>query len=100
MLNSNQIFELSEFQLQETFSSFIPIITITFNSATYKLGPYPGNCNIKLFTAVINSVTKKASVFVKVIKKWLIVTKALAYYTKEFITAVKSFMTQAPGNIL
>ncbi len=26
---------------------------------------------------------------------WLTLTKALAYYTAEFITAVKSFMKQA-----
>ncbi len=46
---------------------------------------------------VINSVTKKASVFVKASQKWLTVTKAVGYYTKKIITAVKRFLIQAPG---
>jgi hypothetical protein len=38
----------------------------------------PGVCIIKLFTAVINSVTSKASVFVKVNKKFLTISKTPA----------------------
>jgi hypothetical protein len=51
----------------------------------------------KTFTAVINSVTWKASVFVKASKKWLTIVKALYYFTTGLITAVKSFMIQALG---
>jgi hypothetical protein len=47
--------------------------------------------------AIINSVTWNASVFVKAGRKWLTIAKALAYYTAELITAVKSFMVQATG---
>ncbi len=36
----------------------------------------------------MNSVTKKASVFVKASQKWLTLTKALGYYTTEFLTAI------------
>jgi hypothetical protein len=54
-------------------------------------------CIIKLFKAVVNSVTWKASVFVKASKKCLTIAKALAYCTTEFIMAVKSFIVQAPG---
>ncbi len=53
----------------------------------------PEACIIKLSTAEINSVTKNASVFVNVSKKWLTITEALA----EFITAQKSFIIEAPG---
>ncbi len=35
--------------------------------------------------------------FLKASRKWLTITKALAFYTTEFITIVKSFVTQAPG---
>ncbi len=44
-----------------------------------------------------NSLTLKASVFVKASKKWLTIAKALAYSTKKLIIPVKSFMIQAPG---
>jgi hypothetical protein len=37
-----------------------------------------GACIIKLFTAVINSVTYKASVFVRGIEKLFTITKTLA----------------------
>ncbi len=56
---------------------------------------FSGSYIIKLFMAVINSTTKKASVFVKAIRKRL--TNTLAYYTTQFITAMKSFLIQAPG---
>jgi hypothetical protein len=56
----------------------------------------PGACIIKHITAVINSVTLKASVYVKASKKCLTIAKALAYCTTELITPVKSFMIQAP----
>ncbi len=52
---------------------------------------------MKLIMAIVNSVTYKASVFVKASKKRLPVAKALAYCTTEVITAVKSFMIQGPG---
>ncbi len=55
----------------------------------------PGTCIIKRITAVINSVTSKASAFVKASKKWLTIAKALSYSNTELITAVKSFMIQA-----
>ncbi len=42
----------------------------------------------KIIAAVINYVTKKASVFVKANKKWLPIAKALAYCTTEEITPV------------
>ncbi len=56
---------------------------------------HPRACVIKLFVTVINSVTQKAGVFVKDRKKRTTITKALAFYTREFITTVKSFMIQA-----
>ncbi len=60
-----------------------------------------GTCPRGLFhkniRAVINSSTKKAGVFVKASQKCLTITKALAYYTTEFITAVKRFMVHAPA---
>jgi hypothetical protein len=34
--------------------------------------------------------------FVKASQKWVTITKALAYIT-EFITALRSFIAQAPG---
>ncbi len=61
---------------------------------------WPGACFIKLITAVINSITQKASVFVRASKKWLAIAKALAYCTTESITAVKSFMIQDPGQVI
>ena len=42
--------------------------------------------------AKINFVTKKTIVFIKAGQKWLTITKALGYYTKEFIMAIKSFI--------
>jgi hypothetical protein len=36
-------------------------------------------------------------VYVRASIKSLTITKALAYYATEFITAVKSFMMHAPG---
>ncbi len=56
----------------------------------------PGACIIKLITAVIHSVTWKASVFVKASKKWLTIAKAMAYCTMELLMATKSFMIQGP----
>jgi hypothetical protein len=35
--------------------------------------------------------------FVKVNKKFLTISKTLAYYITDFITAIKSLMAQAPG---
>ncbi len=37
--------------------------------------------------------------FVKASKKWLTVAKAIAYCTTGLITAVKSFMIQAPSSV-
>ncbi len=56
----------------------------------------PGACILKLITAIINSVTLKANVFLKASKKWLTIAKAPAYCTTELITSFKSFMVQAP----
>jgi hypothetical protein len=56
-----------------------------------------GACIIKLITAVINSVTWKASVFVKASKKRLTIANTLTYFTTVLITAVKSFMMHASG---
>jgi hypothetical protein len=42
----------------------------------------------------INSLMQKVSVFVKVNKKLLAITKTLAQYITEFIMAVKGFMMQ------
>jgi hypothetical protein len=58
---------------------------------TFVQGPVLQN----FFTAVINSVTSKASVFVKVNKIFLTISKTLTQYIMEFITALKSFMVQA-----
>jgi hypothetical protein len=55
----------------------------------------PGPSIIKPFTAVINSVTQKASVFNKASKKRLTIAKALAYYAKDDTTDVNSFIIQA-----
>ena len=59
---------------------------------------YETGCIIKLFTAIVNSITLKASLFVKASKEWLIMAKALAYCTTKYITAVKRFMIQAPDD--
>jgi hypothetical protein len=45
---------------------------------------------------VINLIAKKASVIVEDSQKRLSITKALGYYTSEFIKDVKSFMIQVP----
>ncbi len=50
----------------------------------------------KKFTAVINYVMQKTRVFNKPCKKVTEKTKTLAYYTTEFMMAVKSFMIQPP----
>jgi hypothetical protein len=60
---------------------------------------HPRACVIKLFVTLINSVTQKAGVFVKASKKRTTITKALAFYRREFITTVKSFMIQAHMDI-
>jgi hypothetical protein len=56
----------------------------------------PRACIIKRITAVINSVTLKASVFVKASNEHLTMAKALGYCTTELIMAVKSFKLQSP----
>jgi hypothetical protein len=56
----------------------------------------PGACIIKLIIVIINSVTYKASVFIKAGKKSLPKAKALAYCTTEVIMAIESFIIQAP----
>ncbi len=38
--------------------------------------------------------------FVKVNKKLLTIAKTLTCYITEFITAIKSFMKQAPGHVI
>jgi hypothetical protein len=60
--------------------------------SVYTLGPGV----MKLFTAVLNSVTKKADVFVKAPKKWMTIKKTLACCTAEFIKDVKSLMMEGP----
>ncbi len=51
---------------------------------------------IKLITAIINSVVKKASAFAIVSHFLLAWKNTLAFYDTELITAVKSSMIQAP----
>jgi len=53
----------------------------------------PEACIIKHFTAVINSIANKTSVFV--IVSYFILA-FLAYYAAKLITAVKRFMIPAP----
>ncbi len=60
---------------------------------TFVQGPVLQN----FFTVVINSVTSKASAFVKVKKKFWTISETSAWYIMECITALKSFMMQAPG---
>jgi hypothetical protein len=55
-----------------------------------------GPASQKFFMDVINLIAKKASVIVEDSQKRLSITKALGYYTSEFIKDVKSFMIQAP----
>ncbi len=56
----------------------------------------PEACIIKHFTAVINSIANKTSVLVIVSYFILAFTNTLAYYSAKLITAVISFMKQAP----
>ncbi len=60
----------------------------------------PAACIIKLFTAVITSVVQLASVFAIGNHFLLVLTNTLAFYVTELITAVISFMIQAPGAIV
>ena len=55
-----------------------------------------GACIIKLFTDVINSVIFKPGIFVICQYILLALTNTLALYVTKLITAVKSFMIQAP----
>jgi hypothetical protein len=57
----------------------------------------PGACIIKLFTVIINSVVQYTSAFPIVSHFLLALTSTLAFYVTELITAVISFMIQAPG---
>jgi hypothetical protein len=61
-----------------------------------KLHPY-GPVSLNFILSVRNSVAEKASVFVIVSHFLLTETNALAYYPTELITAVISFMIDAPG---
>jgi hypothetical protein len=54
----------------------------------------PGACIIKLFMAVINSVVQD-SAFAIVSHFLLALTNILAFYVKELITTIISFMIQA-----
>jgi hypothetical protein len=58
----------------------------------------PEACVIKLLTAIINSIMYKVSVFVIVNNFLFTLTNTPAFYNTESITAVKSFVIQAPGN--
>ncbi len=58
-----------------------------------------GACIIKLITAVINSVTYKASVFVKASKKWQTIAKALAYCTMGLIRLLKVLWYRSLGRV-
>jgi len=57
----------------------------------------PGARIIKLFTVGINYVVQCASAFAIVSHFLLALTNTLAFYVTELITAVISFMIQAPG---
>jgi hypothetical protein len=48
------------------------------------------------FVATVNYKMYEAGAFVKANKKWLSITKTLAYYTVDLIIPVISFMIQAP----
>jgi hypothetical protein len=78
----------------DTHSRFLQKFVICGQNSFITLAP--GACIKKHFTGIINSVIQKASVFVKASKNRLLITKALAYYITEFITAVKYFMIEAP----
>ncbi len=69
------------------------------NKNTLK-GHTPGACIIKLIITVINSITYKASVFVKASKKWMTVAKALAYCTMELITYKKRLVSRINPSLL
>ncbi len=60
--------------------------------------PRTGVSIIKPFMTVIKFVTQCASKFVKPSKQCLTTTKALAYYTTEFIMAVRRFMSKVLGD--
>jgi hypothetical protein len=51
-------------------------------------------CNMKIITAVINSLAQYACI------KWLTITNTLAYYATQLITAIIGFMTQALGDCI
>ncbi len=57
----------------------------------------PGACIIKPFTAIINFVVQYASAFAIVSHFLLALTNSVAFYVTKLITAVISFMIQAPG---
>jgi hypothetical protein len=59
----------------------------------------PRACIIKLFTAAINSVGKKASAFAIVCCFLLALTNTLSFYVTELIIPVISFMIQATSLI-
>ena len=56
----------------------------------------PAACIIKLFTAVITSVVQLASAFAIGSHFLLVLTNTLAFYVKDLIIIVISFMIQAP----
>ncbi len=57
----------------------------------------PGSCIIKLFTAVINYVVQYANAFAITSHFSLVLTNESAFFVKLLITAVISFMIQAPS---
>jgi hypothetical protein len=57
----------------------------------------PGACIIKHFTDEINSTVQQASAFAIVRHFLLPLTNTPAFYVTELITAVISFMIQAPA---
>ncbi len=59
----------------------------------------PIACIIKLFTAIMNAVACQASVYVIVGHFFLALTNTLAYYGRELITTVKSYMIQSPMSL-
>jgi hypothetical protein len=61
----------------------------------YKICPVV--CNTKHFRAVIYCVVQKASAFAIVTHFLLALTNTLAFWVTELMTAVISFLTQAPG---
>ncbi len=63
--------------------------TATITAVKFFIVQAPGEYTIQLFMAVINSITKKARLFVTARKKWLTITKALAYCSTKFIMVIK-----------